>query len=303
MTKSKLKIVNISGGGTKGAGIAGQLTTLMEEYDYKPDIITGVSYGAMAIIPTLLKKYKELKEITLSITQKKIFSVPPVNSKGKLTWQAYFRFFLSQIKKNVDSLGEQKNLTELFKTLVTPSEFYTLIQSLDCPQMYVAIVNINSGQLEVIRLNELNYENMVKVVIASASIPVYTSLVQIGNKRYADGGLGNHICNWYMLEKYGENISEMYNLYSRDEAASILDNIKDRYTIKNILGQSIDILIKNHSKTLQAATDFKCSVFGIKNINVFLPNILTHFYDTQNLDKLYEAGVTNMRKSYGGRTD
>lgn len=303
MTNSNLKIVNISGAATKGAGIAGQLITLMEEYNYKPDIITGVSYGAMAIIPTLLKKYNELREVTLSITQNKIFSIPPVNGKGRLTWQAYFRFFLSQIKKNIDSLGEQKNLTKLFKSLVSPDEFYSLVDDVNCPQMYVAIVDINSGQVEIKCLNELGYETMVKVVIASASIPVYTSLIQIGNKRYADGGLGNHICNWYMLEKYGENISEMYNLYSRDEEASILDNIKDNYTIKKILGQTIDILIKNHSKTLQAATDFKCGVFGIRNINVFLPNILTHFYDTQNLDKLYEAGVTNMKKSYGGRTD
>ena len=58
-----MKIYNLSGGATKIGGLFAKSERIIKEFGYKPDIISGVSSGALLALPIALGKWDELYKI------------------------------------------------------------------------------------------------------------------------------------------------------------------------------------------------------------------------------------------------
>jgi predicted acylesterase/phospholipase RssA len=62
-----MKIYNLSGGATKIGGLFAKSERIIKEFGYKPDVISGVSSGALLVLPIALGKWDELKYLIHNI--------------------------------------------------------------------------------------------------------------------------------------------------------------------------------------------------------------------------------------------
>jgi len=151
----------LSGGGTRGFAHLGVISALYEK-GIRPDVISGVSAGAIA--GAFIAAGKSPEE-TL-----KFFN------KG---------WFFSYTKPHipVDGLLKFSGLQEVIAKEIP----YKNIEDLPVP-FYIAVSNLNKGEIEY-HNNGLLYQT----VLASSSIPVLFSPIEINGQFYVDGGLMDNI--------------------------------------------------------------------------------------------------------------
>src|SRR5687767_5122260 len=113
-----MKHLGISGGGTKIAGLYGVAEALLVEKKFKPDIISGISAGAILSLPLALGKFKEVKELVLNFTLDDFFSKKPVKQNGKFTLGALWR-----VLSGKPYLGKQGELEKKLRAIVSQEEF------------------------------------------------------------------------------------------------------------------------------------------------------------------------------------
>lgn len=160
MKKYKTGLV-LSGGGTRGFAHLGVIAALFEK-DIKPDIISGVSAGA--IVGAFIAGGKTPEEIL------EIFK------KG---W--FFKYTKLQLPK--DGLLKLDGLKEVIQKEIS----VTNIEDLGIP-FFVGISNLNRGIIEY-----KNRGSLGKIILASSSIPILFSPVIIGRDSFVDGGLMDNI--------------------------------------------------------------------------------------------------------------
>jgi len=148
----------LSGGGVRGFAHAGILKAL-EEQDIKPDIISGVSAGA--IVGALYADGHTPDEMM------EIFS------EGK----SFFEYAKISIPKKglFKTVGLQNNLEKYLKS--------EEIEDLEIP-LFIAATNLAGGEIEYFSSGEL-----IPRVLASASIPVVFEPVEIDGTSFVDGGV------------------------------------------------------------------------------------------------------------------
>ena len=158
MTKPHKIGLALSGGGARGIAHIGALQALVE-HDIHPACLAGTSAGSIvgALYAAGVEPY-EMLEI-----MKKYDSIFKVVSFGLPT----------------TGLTKLTRLHEILKKYIPENSF----EALEKP-FHAAIVNLNSGELEVRNSGELH-----KVVVASCAIPIVFESVQIDGNTYVDGGL------------------------------------------------------------------------------------------------------------------
>ncbi len=151
----------LSGGGAKGFAHLGVLKAI-EEKGLKPDIIAGVSSGAL--MGVLYADGKSIDEILRFFEKSSLFdSLSPVIPK--MGFVNPYKF-----KRQLRSFLTAKSFEELQIPFV------------------VNATNITDGKMTVFRTGN----NLVEAVIGSSSIPILFSPQEIEGKQYVDGGV---FCN------------------------------------------------------------------------------------------------------------
>jgi len=153
--------IALGGGGARGFAHLGVLKAL-EEKGIKPDVISGVSAGA------LIGAF-----IASGFTYSKILRA--LKNKGVMAyskWQ-YPRHGLFSLD------GLEKEVKKHIKT--------KLIENLKIP-LFIAVSNLNDGRVEYIKEGDL-----IQYLLASVSIPVLFSPVLMDGKMYVDGGLFDNL--------------------------------------------------------------------------------------------------------------
>ena len=148
----------LSGGGARGFAHAGILKAL-NEYDIYPDMISGVSAGA--IVGALYADGKSPDEIF------EIFS----------SEEKFFKFVKFTVPKKgfFKTVGLKSNLGKNLKART--------FSELKIP-LYVAATNISKGEISYFNEGEI-----LPCVLASASIPVLFEPVEIDGDLFVDGGV------------------------------------------------------------------------------------------------------------------
>jgi predicted acylesterase/phospholipase RssA len=171
-----MKHLGISGGGTKIAGLFGVCESIIKERGYKPDIISRISAGALLSVPLALGKLEEIKKLVLNLKFDTFFNDSSVKNNGKI------RAF-NAIKKIIMGkhyLGKQKNLEKTLSELVSKDEFEDYKNDTSLPFVWLVRLIVVQNFF-YINLKNVSYENFLKYVNASASLPIYTPGISFNN--------------------------------------------------------------------------------------------------------------------------
>lgn len=287
------KHLGISGGGTKIAGLYGACEVIMKDKGFKPDIISGISAGAVLSVPLALGKFDAIKERVLDFDLKDFFSELPVKDSGKLTFGAIWKAITGK-----PYLGRQGNLEKTLSEIVTKSEFETWKEDKDSPECWVGTVDFYSAERWYFNLKgdpDIDYGKFLKLVNASASIPIFTNAIQVRHENrdlyLYDGGVRDHCPTAYMMEHpdYANTIAESVSVYSRPEHPSLAkDHFSDKNVLK-ILGTYTDITNIEVSKNDERQEREIAAKQGIKLWQLYMPAVMKSVYDTNpdRLRKLY----------------
>jgi NTE family protein len=151
----------LSGGAARGFAHLGVLKAL-EELNLRPDIISGASAGAIA--GAFYADGYHPAEILELLTHKKIYE--------------YFRITIPKT-----GFFKVQGLVEVLKKNLRAKTF----EELSLP-LVITVTNLNKGIPEYIQSG-----NLIEMVIASASIPVFIETKKINNTFYIDGGIMDNL--------------------------------------------------------------------------------------------------------------
>jgi NTE family protein len=185
--------IALGGGGVRGFAHLGVLKAL-EEKGIRPDLISGVSAGAL-VGAFIASGYTHEK--TLEILKDK-----NLMAYSKLHYPKYGLFSLDGLKKDI-----QKHIK------------IRKIEKLKIP-MFIAVSNLNDGRVEYIKEGDLT-----SYLLASASIPVLFAPVEIDGKMYSDGGLFDNLPISPLLQKcdviIAVNVSPVHKIEKFDNLVQV----------------------------------------------------------------------------------
>jgi predicted acylesterase/phospholipase RssA len=289
-----MKIFNISGGATKVGGLFAKSERIIKEFGYKPDVISGISSGALLALPIALGKWEELKELVSNITLDHIFDNYPVNKKGKITLKSIWRLLIGK-----PSLGTQNNLRKTLSSLITEKDFDKYING-KYPKVFIGVTNFNTGEFELVNVQSLDYGQYLDYVIASASIPFAVEGVEINGDIYFDGGVLHHACSTEVIRKYKSKITHCITVFSRPRNMNLSYELFDQIDVTQVAKQYENISTAYASLIDQIVEKELCTQYKIKNIQVFCPSVLKSLYDVdpERLKELYLRSYNSEDKKF-----
>ena len=115
----KGQILCVSGASTKLPAIYGATVALYEKQGIDPEILAGVSSGAITVLFASVKKFApEIRQTIVNATVSDFFKVSPVTPKGKINVLTVLKRLLT----GKHSLGDQSNLKKLLKKHFTQAD-------------------------------------------------------------------------------------------------------------------------------------------------------------------------------------
>jgi len=162
----------LSGGGAKGAFSAGALKYLMVEQGLTFDLVVGTSTGALIAPMVVMGDMANLLNFYENVEDQDILTDRP----------DLLAFLLS------DALNDSKPLEGLINRFFGDEIHYQkLINS--SAEMFVTVVNMQTGKIEYGNQHQDKKPDLLKKILASASVPVMMPPVKIGEYQYVDGGV------------------------------------------------------------------------------------------------------------------
>lgn len=281
-----MKVLNLSSGGTKFIGIVGAAKKVLAS-GFKPDVITGVSAGAVAAVPVALDMWDDMIHKGLNLELSDMFKVAPITNNGSL------RFNTCLITKGCFGISR---IDELISEFISFKKFQEYKFNDKYPECYVQTVRMSTRAKHVWALKSLNYKLFLNVVAASAAIPIYTQGIWINDQEHYDGGLRDSTVSWWVLENL--NPTEIVSIYSKSPYNKP-DNTKDthspgfKYVFKTI-SKTIECLVEEGMLNDAELEREICKSKNIKLTQYMLPNVMKNYYDTDKsrLKELYSKSQT-----------
>ncbi len=215
MEKYKIGLV-LSGGGTRGIAHIGALKAL-EESGIKPDVISGVSAGAL--VGALYSS-----------------GISPVNIYDLLCKKEFYN--CSNLSFGLQGFMEMAGLRKDLKKHCLPT-----FESLKIP-LFIGATNLNTGQIHYFNSGEL-----LEPLVASASIPILYNPVKIEGNSFIDGGIVDNMPVTPILNSCHNLIGVNVNpVNSTEKIGNIMDVISRTFQIvsrSNVEGKRLcDVLIE-----------------------------------------------------------
>ena len=227
--KSKIGIA-LSGGGARGIAHIGVLMAL-EEHGFFPDVISGTSAGS--IVGALYASGKKPSEILKFVESSKIYKTVKFGMPLK-------------------GLTDLSYLLKLLAQNIEKDSFESLVK-----ELYIAVSNLNSGELEII-----NSGNLFEVVVASSSIPLIFKPVLMNGQYYVDGGVMNNLP--------AEAIRQKVEFLIGVNVMPILKNEKDSFqNMLRIGNRMFEMSIWTNTKPSLDLCDIVIEPKGLNRYNIF----------------------------------
>ncbi|SDC48338.1 patatin-like phospholipase family protein [Halanaerobium congolense] len=230
--------IALSGGGVKGFAHLGVLKAL-EEKGIEADVLAGVSAGA--IVGSFIAAGKKPLEVMELINESDFFDF------AKLSLPNRGIFTLDNMTENLKkSLGIKS-----FEELKIP--------------FYVGAANIERARMEYFDKGDL-----IKIIQASASIPVLFSPVEINGELYVDGGLFENLPVNPLLDKCDILIAvNVMPVNLNGKLDSITDIAVRTFQLKTIV----------NAEELKAKADIFIEPTGIEKYNILNTKYSQELYD------------------------
>jgi NTE family protein len=173
----------ISGGGSKGSFAGGIIEYLNLVKGIEWTTGAGSSVGALLLPLSILGDIDTLKKYYTNITNTDIFSVNIYNKRGKFRiLNSIWRLILGKT-----SFGEGGNLLKLLYKSLTEDK-WNMIKDAN-KNAYITVSNFTTGKTEYKDIYKESYNDYIKYMLASASIPGIFEIVNVNDNQYLDGGV------------------------------------------------------------------------------------------------------------------
>lgn len=161
----------LEGGAMRGIYTAGVIDTLMKE-NILVDGIIGVSAGALFGMNYKSKQIGRVKRYNENYIKDKNY------------------FGINSYLKTGNVMNEEFCFHKLINEL-DPVDFDEFKNNK--VDFYVVVTNIESGNAEYIKINDLRNKDELEYLRASGSMPFFSKIVNVNNKKYLDGAIGDSI--------------------------------------------------------------------------------------------------------------
>lgn len=161
----------LEGGAMRGIYTVGVIDTLMKE-NILVDGIIGVSAGALFGMNYKSKQIGRVKRYNENYIKDKNY------------------FGINSYLKTGNVMNEEFCFHKLINEL-DPVDFDEFKNNK--VEFYVVVTNIESGNAEYIKINDLRNKNELEYLRASGSMPFFSKIVNVNNKKYLDGAIGDSI--------------------------------------------------------------------------------------------------------------
>lgn len=282
-----MKVLILPGGGAKIGGILGAAEAILDS-GYTPSVFAGLSAGSIVATVSALglidKAYSKLKDLDI----KDVFSQPPLNKKGKVSVSAGMNIICGE-----HYLGKMNgNFFDTLKEIISPEDFY-LIKSSTMRMVWVQVVNMHTGAIDLVNIMTLDYEEALCYLAASSSVPVFSEGWEQDGELIMDGGVRSHLPSRELLNNQLLHISEVVSVYSRP--AKLGHALSKNWQPKNVLDvleRTIEIQNIEISKRDAEYERHMCKALGIKLTQIFLdlPQEGIYDFDSERMSKSYQAG-------------
>lgn len=245
--KKKFDIgIALSGGGTRGFAHLGVLKALNEKGIY-PDIISGTSAGA--IVGALVASGKEPEKVYKILKDKKLTDYTKIN------FPMSGLFSLDKLKKILKEDIEVDRLEDLKMPLI------------------VATTNLSEGKIEYFSKGPL-----YTIVLASSSIPVLFSPIEIDKVPYVDGGLLDNLPVKPLVRRCKKIIA--VNIHPVEKAAKVDNLIK-------IAARTFQLSVNSNFKYVKSKSNVYIEPEGLTKYNIL---------NTKNTEDLFDLGYEFCKK-------
>lgn len=291
-----------SGGATELPALAGAAKALAMHAD-KPDVIIGISSGAILSLFAAMQyhpEYKEevtklIKDLSTNISPKIIWGRrPPITSKGNISVWAIGRMIVGR-----PALGKFRNLHSYYTEIAR--KYYNIYKkdkgTYRLP--HISVVYVTRSEAKRVEVSPFNgdFEQWVDAVIASASVPLATGPVE-SNDGY-DGGLRNHNPSGVIIDK-GAKISHLTEIYSRERNSykDVMFSKGKRRWWKEI-AYLIQVSMIETSKKDQEKAEHYCKANNIPHRQIFTGNNMRSMFDTNKfrLERAYNNGFKKAKST------
>ena len=260
------KLLSMSGGGTKIAGIIGAVRRILRDNNFST--IVGVSAGAI-MTPLVAAEQLGFNGIETA----KSFVLKDLKPESFLSYNPKGRFFplsfkaLRQLLTGAQGLATMQPLADRLSLTLTP-----IWDSLQVgPDMYAAAVDIHTGERVIQHLNPMSLDQAINAIVASASIPVFT--VPIGN--LLDGGIRDHSAAKPLILGH----DEVHSVFTRPQEGPKFLPLEKPDMVR-ILMRTIDIMSAEISLSDESSERSACDVLGMPYTAYYMPQIMQSVYDT-----------------------
>jgi predicted acylesterase/phospholipase RssA len=229
----------LSGGGYKIPQHIGSVCALNDK-GIKIDAWSGVSSGAIVAFLAAFDKYDAMRELALTFKDNQVFNGSPNSALGLIKMP--FRLAMGK------GLFDQSRLIDTLSKIVSEEEYNLRIRDM---RIYIGCGRLAAKDVVYFNLKDYDYSTALKMVLASASIPLVTDTVKIDGVFYLDGGYQDHF-SIKPLEKYADTLESVYCGITR---------------VDSTLGLPITNLYKDYSKIWNVIPDLIPGVQKETSIN------------------------------------
>ena len=223
------------------------------ENDLDPLGIVGTSSGAIVAFVEMCGNMEKAREIAMTYNVKdNILGFEPFSKKGIAiaSWNT--------VTGRQDGFWKFKNLEKTIRQITDPFEYRTY----NGPDVFVGITN-KFGQIDYRKLdnNKMTYEQAIKNVIASCSIP---GVIKSVNGE-TDGGVVDHIGSNFLMDRHPD--ADVVSVFARE------DKIFNKEKSKRIIGThlwNIDRMMHEISINDELLADSGCIINNTKHHKVFM---------------------------------
>jgi predicted acylesterase/phospholipase RssA len=292
-----MKLLSYSGGATRAVQLFANAEQLYLK-GYKPDILAGVSAGAILALPIHLGLFETVKQETTSVDFKDMFKINPTTRKGSISFMGWLRMLTFR-----HSFGVQDTRKFLLDN-ITPDMYQAFKES--NTELYIFVVNPTSKMWEYFKTSEMDYLTYIEAVEASSHIPVLTDAVKINSDHYVDGGNWAHNPDWLLLTENIIKSSEVVSIYSRDYKYHFNKDTKWKNNVLSNIANTQKISSCALSIAGSRVTEWYCKANNIPYTCMYSPQVfplnVQYPEDDKQLLEAYYKTSSNAKKILKDKT-
>lgn len=283
-----------SGGAFQITFLAGSAYYLLQKRKF--DAFVGTSSGAIVSLICAINR----KDLLIALRDEIDFDDIWVRGNPNTFWG--YVYLIGRILMGKVYLYNQDGLLDLLKKYISKEEFDKWSSDENLPDCYVGVAYPESNTEDFISLKNITYENAIKAVHASASMPVYVKPVDLINQKTVDGGLLSHAGCEFTSKKLQPK--EMITTYSRPNTnLPYYDYPKEGFlkigNIINFIFRVYDIWVNMVSIYDEFEGDTNAKEYNIKRIKIFTNEKLsssTYEVTEEEKEAWFQQGFENAKQ-------